>query len=187
MSAVLSKKIRRRASLASASGSVQPRILLVAMPDKASCFDRLLDIPNLGLCSIAGNIEDLTTNIRILDLAIRRKNIARIVERELEGNSPQLIGLSAMSFQYDSARRIARICKQWNRDVSVALGGYHATLMHREIAQGPDRRLFDFLVRGEGERVFHELVRAVASGSQDYAKIRGLSYRSGDGYRHNPP
>jgi len=163
------------------------KVLLMAMPDTASCFDRLLDIPNLGLCSIAGNIEDLTSNIRIMDLGVRRRNISRTVARELERTGPQLIGLSAMSFQYDSARRIARICKRWDRSVPVALGGYHATLMHRQIAEGADRRLFDFLIRGEGEVVFRELVQAIASGSKDYTGIRGLSYRSGEAYLHNPP
>lgn len=157
------------------------------MPDKASCFDRLLDIPNLGLCSIAGNIDDLTTDIRILDLSIRRKNITRVVEQELALGNPDVVGLSAMSFQYESARRIARICREWNPRVPVALGGYHATLMYREIAGGPDRRLFDFLIRGEGELVFRELVRTIASGSGGYSTIRGLSWRSGEAYRHNLP
>jgi radical SAM superfamily enzyme YgiQ (UPF0313 family) len=165
----------------------QPKVLLVAMPDKASCFDRLLDIPNLGLCSIAGNIEDLTTDIRILDLSIERRNITRIVTRELALTDPDIVGLSAMSFQYESARRIALICRQWKNEMPIALGGYHATLMYREIGDGPDRLLFDFLIRGEGEMVFHELLRTLASRSDSRAVIRGLSYRSGDGYLHNPP
>ena len=104
--------IQRIMSPQVAEPSKELKVLLFSMPDKASRFDRLLHIPNLGLCSIAGNIEDLTPNIRILYLAVRRRNIARIVERELERGSPQLIGLSAMSFQYDSARRIARICRK---------------------------------------------------------------------------
>ena len=165
----------------------QPKVLLIAMPDKASCFDRLLDIPNLGLCSIAGNIEDLTTSIRILDLSIRRRNIARVVERELALTDPDIVGLSSMSFQYQSARRIAGLCKQWKKGLPVALGGYHATLMHREIGSGPDRQLFDFLIRGEGELVFHELLRAFGTSTASYASIPGLSYRCGDRYLHNPP
>jgi anaerobic magnesium-protoporphyrin IX monomethyl ester cyclase len=165
----------------------QLKVLLIAMPDKASCFDRLLDIPNLGLCSIAGNIEDLTTDIRILDLSIHRRNIAKIVERELSLVDPDIVGLSSMSFQYDSAKRIARLCKNWKDEILVALGGYHPTLMYREIGDSPDRLLFDFLIRGEGELVFHELLRTLPTSSRSFESIKGLSYRSGYVYQHNPP
>lgn len=71
---------------------IQPKLLLIDMPDKASCFDRLIDMPNLGICSIAGNVEDLTNHIRILDLSLHRKNIARIVERELSVSDPDVVG-----------------------------------------------------------------------------------------------
>ena len=166
---------------------IQPKLLLIAMPDKASCFDRLIDMPNLGLCSIAGNVEDLTNHIRILDLSLHRKSIARIVERELSVSDPDVVGLSSMSFQYESAKRIARLCRHWKKGTLVALGGYHATLMYREIADSADGTMFDFLIRGEGERVFHELLLALKTPSGSFASIKGLSYRSADGFHHNPP
>jgi len=166
---------------------IQPKLLLIAMPDKASCFDRLIDMPNLGLCSIAGNVEDLTNHIRILDLSLHRKNIARIVERELSASDPDVVGLSSMSFQYESAKRIARLCRHRKKGTLVALGGYHATLMYREVADSADGTMFDFLIRGEGERLFHELLLAHKTPSGSFASIKGLSYRAADGFHHNPP
>src|SRR4030095_6848769 len=51
---------------------------------------------------------------------------------------------------------------------------------------GYDRHLFDYVVRGEGEAVFNELIRALDSHG-DLDAIAGLSYRRGDEFRHNLP
>ena len=42
------------------------RILLVSMPDTVSAFDGLVEYPNMGLCSIAGNLDDC--DVKVLDL-----------------------------------------------------------------------------------------------------------------------
>src|SRR5437868_13724504 len=42
----------------------------------------------------------------------------------------------------------------------------------------------DFIVRGEGEITFRELLRALET-QRGYDHIAGLSYRSADGFRHN--
>jgi radical SAM superfamily enzyme YgiQ (UPF0313 family) len=42
----------------------------------------------------------------------------------------------------------------------------------------------DFIVRGEGEIPFRDLLRALETGS-GYEMIAGLSYRHGDGFKHN--
>src|SRR5436189_25745 len=43
----------------------------------------------------------------------------------------------------------------------------------------------DFIVRGEGEITFRELLRAIEH-ETGYENISGLSYRSGKEFRHNP-
>jgi anaerobic magnesium-protoporphyrin IX monomethyl ester cyclase len=44
----------------------------------------------------------------------------------------------------------------------------------------------DFVVRGEGELTFRDLVRALDGGSA-FEQIAGLSYRDGNSWCHNPP
>jgi radical SAM superfamily enzyme YgiQ (UPF0313 family) len=61
-----------------------------------------------------------------------------------------------------------------DKGILGALGGYHATLMFREIADSADGTMFDFLIRGEGERVFHELLLALKNPSESVASIKGL-------------
>ena len=161
------------------------KILLIAMPDSASCFDHIMELPNLALCSLAGNLEG-RHDVRILDLVKHRRRAAQAVERQMREFDPDLVGISAMSFQIGSARNTAALCRAMKPDVITVLGGYHATIMWKEIGEGPDRDYFDFVVRGEGEAVFRSLVTALGR-SGDLDAIPGLSYRRGAEYRHNPP
>jgi anaerobic magnesium-protoporphyrin IX monomethyl ester cyclase len=161
------------------------KILLVAMPDSASCFDHIMELPNLALCCLAGNLEG-RHEVRILDLVKHRRRAAQALERQMREFSPDLVGISAMSFQIGSARKTAAVCKAMKPEVITVLGGYHATIMWKEIGEGFDRRLFDFVVRGEGEVVFNELVKTLDSHG-DLDAIAGLSYQRGEEYRHNLP
>src|SRR5438093_355017 len=81
------------------------RILLVAMPDTASSLDRVMKFPNLGLCSIAAQVPG--HEVRILDLVMRPKGVRRRVLEEGAAFAPDLVGYSAMSLQYATARALA--------------------------------------------------------------------------------
>ena len=86
-------------------------ILLMSMPDIFP-FHRTNNIqcPNLALASIAGNL-DSRHKVEIANLILKRKNVKRAVEKALKKTNPDLVGLSAMTFQYDTAFRIARHIK----------------------------------------------------------------------------
>ena len=154
------------------------------MPDTVSALDAVTRIPNLGLCSIAGNLEG--HDVRILDLVFHNRRIRRFLEDVVRDFQPDIVGMSAMSHQYASACLVSEICRRVKADIKTVLGGYHATLMHREIFAGDDAGLFDFIVRGEGEVTFGKLVNCLESSEEDFGDIPGLSCRADDGYRHNP-
>jgi radical SAM superfamily enzyme YgiQ (UPF0313 family) len=160
-------------------------VLLLAMPDTISALEPVMKVPNLGLCSIAGNLKGC--RVRVADLAFHPRGLARYVQGLLEEQQPDLIGLSAMSFQFASACRVAGICRSVLPAASIALGGYHASLMHEEIAAGPQAALFDFLVRGEGELTFRRLAGALSDGGSGLERIPGISFRTAGGFAHNPP
>jgi len=67
------------------------------------------------------------------------------------------------------------------------LGGYHATLFSETIAAGPDAKFWDFLMRGEGDFAFGELLNSIEAGGKGMENILGLSYKEEDHFRHNPP
>ena len=67
-------------------------------------------------------------------------------------------------------------------DVSVVVGGYDPSLAPEAYEACPD---VDFIVRGEGEQTFCELLRAVEAAGGVH-EVAGLSYRTPDGFRSNP-
>ena len=158
------------------------RILLVAMPDTSEVLSCSTFMPNLGLVSLAGQL--VGHQVRVLDLVAHRPKIRQPLLDQLRSFQPDLVGLSAMTFQFDTLLRIARFIRSTIPSVRLAAGGYHPTLMARELAADPSLPL-DFLIRGEGEASLVELVDALQTGRPPDA-VAGLSYRAPDGWRHNP-
>ena len=162
-------------------------ILLLSMPDIHPSFNpRRIAISNLALSSIAANLEK-KHEVFIGDLVLKRCNVKKAVLEALKIADPELVGLSAMSFQYDTALRIARFIKKNFPDIKIALGGYHATLMYEEITESKDGDYFDFIFRQEADLSFNELINALDQNKNDFCHILGLSFRSGDKFIHNAP
>ncbi|MEE9611001.1 MAG: radical SAM protein [Desulfatiglandales bacterium] len=160
-------------------------IVLMSMPD-VHVYNRggAWQGPYLGIASLAAHLEG--HNVVVADLIMRRRNVQRAVLKFLKKYHPQIVGLSAMTFQYHSARDIARLVRKVSPQTKIALGGYHATLMYEEIASGPDADAFDFIFRGEGELAFAEFVQAMEQGGS-YSEIKGLTYLANGSFVHNPP
>ena len=111
------------------------RILLVAMPDTAEVLDTSGVLPNLGLVSLAGQLGG--HEVRVLDLVAHRPKIRKPLLDQLESFKPELVGLSAMTFQFDTLVRVARFIRETDPSIRLAAGGYHATLMSRELTEDP--------------------------------------------------
>ncbi|MCF6155717.1 MAG: radical SAM protein [Candidatus Brocadia sp.] len=160
-------------------------ILLMSMPDCAPHFNaKRWKPPNLAISSIAGNIEG--HNVYIADLILRRDRVNETVRELIAKYRPDIVGLTAMSFQFATARRIASLIKGLNNNIKIVLGGYHATLMYDEICKSEESDPFDFLIRGEGDLCFHELVEAI-NGERAIEGICGVSFRNEGCFIHNPP
>jgi radical SAM superfamily enzyme YgiQ (UPF0313 family) len=160
------------------------KILLVAMPDAASCFDEVMQVPNLGLCSIAAHLEGHDT--KVLDLIIHYRRAKSVLLRHLEEFRPDVVGISAMTYQFESAKTAAELVKKFDPRIVTVLGGYHATLLYDEIMDGPGGGLFDCIVRGEGEETFPELMNVLGKKADGLARIAGLSFRDNGRAVHNP-
>ena len=162
------------------------KVLLISMPDVAPVIihEAAFHLPNLGIASLAGNL-DPEHEVYLVDLVRKRRSIKKYLTRIMRKYRPGLVGLSAMAWQYDTCVKIAHLLKELDPGVKIVIGGYHATLMHEEIAASPEARWIDFMIRGEGEESFRRLVNALAAGS-DLDDIAGLSHRRGNTFVHNP-
>jgi radical SAM superfamily enzyme YgiQ (UPF0313 family) len=97
-----------------------------------------------------------------------------------------VVGLSAMTFQFDTLLRVARLIHAFDPTIKLVAGGYHASLMAREVAADAEELPLDFMVRGEGEATLRELVTELEKPAPDLGGILGLSYRQGQEWIHNP-
>jgi radical SAM superfamily enzyme YgiQ (UPF0313 family) len=161
------------------------KILLIAMPDVASDGIARGQIgPNLALSSLAGNIDGC--EIQIADLVLKRKHIKRTILKIMKNFNPDIVGLSAMTFQYDTAVKISALLKGIKKEIKIVIGGYHASLMYKEIADTNHAGNFDFIVRGEGEFIFRDLLNGINQ-KLPFEDIKGLSFKRDGVFIHNPP
>lgn len=158
----------------------------MSMPDVAPLVihEAAIHLPGHGIACVGGNIDE-THDVYIVDLIRKRRQLKKYITRILLKIRPDIVGVSAMAWQYDTCIKIIRLIKNVLPDVKIAIGGYHATLMHEEIAALPESRLIDFMIRGEGEEAFRRLVNALA-GNGRMEHIPSLSYKNGSGFIHNP-
>ena len=126
-----------------------------------------------GYLRSAGYIDvtfvDAMTN-HLDDEAVR----ARIREA-----APDVVGVTAITPAIYRAEALLRVAKEVNPSVVTVLGGIHGTFMYPQVlAEAP---WIDVVVRGEGEQVFLNLVRAVDGGTwaRDRGSVRGIAYLEG--------
>jgi radical SAM superfamily enzyme YgiQ (UPF0313 family) len=153
------------------------------MPDS---FEHMAPVairmPNGALTSLAGNV-DRHHQVAVADLILVQRRVLETVERLVGDLRPDVVGLSVMTFQRRTAQRLIGHLRRWRPDLKVVVGGYDPSLA-AEAYTAPDSGL-DYVVRGEGEVTFRELLRALESGAPTRS-IAGLSWRAGDGFVHNP-
>src|SRR5262245_56676160 len=149
------------------------KILLLSMPDS---FEHMPEVvvrmPNGALSSLAGNV-DPHHEIAIADLILVQRRVRETVERLVSEMKPDVLGLSIMTFQRETARKIMTIVRKLHPAVRIVVGGYDPSMAPEEYFA--NSCVADFIVRGEGEITFRELLRAMENGRR-YA-IAGLSFR----------
>jgi anaerobic magnesium-protoporphyrin IX monomethyl ester cyclase len=159
-------------------------VLLLAMPDSFEHMPALtMRLPNGALGSLAGNV-DPHHRVSIADLILVQRRVPETLERLVAETRPDLVGLSVMTFQRETARRIVRFVRRLKPDVRTVVGGYDPSLAPEAYTDAESG--VDFIVRGEGEATFSALLRAL-EGDGRFEGIRGLSYRTPAGFVHNPP
>ena len=160
------------------------RALLVQNPATSPWIaQRQWEPPSVALATIAAQIDG--HDVRVADAVVWRKRAVKRFLDTLARLRPTVVGFSAMTFQYDTALRFAALARRFDPGVLTCLGGYHATLFAEEIAAAPDAGYWDFLVRGEGDLLFGELLDAVASKAADLGGILGLSWKRDGRFVHN--
>ena len=105
------------------------------------------------------------------------------IGREVAREKPDLVGISSPFSPYHrEAAACAREIKK-RLDVPVLMGGAHVSASPLTVLEDPN---VDYIIRGEGEKPFVELVRSLRSSGR-LEQVSGLGYRRGEDLVLNPP
>src|SRR3981081_3877344 len=156
------------------------QVLLLSMPDSFEHMPPVaIRMPNGALASLAGNV-DQHHRVAVADLILVQRRVRETVTRLVRELNPAVVGLSIMTFQRRTAARIIDLIRALKPDVKIAVGGYDPSLAFEAYGE----MNVDYIVRGEGEVTFRELLRALERGD-GFERICGLSYRGENGWAHN--
>jgi anaerobic magnesium-protoporphyrin IX monomethyl ester cyclase len=160
------------------------KILLLSMPDSFEHTPALaMRFPNGALASLAGNVDPHHT-VSIADLILAQRSVRDTVTRLVATLQPDVVGLSVMTFQRKTARKVMALVRSLRPAATIVVGGYDPSLApaaYEDAGSG-----VDVIVHGEGDLTFRELVRALEAGRSPDT-IAGLSYRDGNRFVRNPP
>src|SRR5258706_9408997 len=99
-------------------------ILLLSMPDS---FEHTAPVtmrmPNGALGSLAGNL-DPHHDVAIPDLVLVQREVRETVERLVRERKPDVVGLSVMTFQRRTAKRLIALIRQTRPEGRSVVGGY---------------------------------------------------------------
>ncbi|OPX32140.1 MAG: hypothetical protein B1H40_02955 [Candidatus Latescibacteria bacterium 4484_181] len=131
------------------------------------------NLPPLGLAYLASVLREDAHQVEIADLEVEPG-------RKVDFSRYDLVGITSLTPQYSRALELARLAKK--EGIHVVMGGYHVSFQDQEaLSTG----VVDYVVRGEGEHVFRELVNCLELGRK-VDDVPGISFMK-DGHLFRNP
>ncbi len=125
------------------------------------------------LASIIGRLGHRTTALTIRD--------PRLPDSITEWK-PDLVAFGCTTGFHRKYHEVAREIRRRLPGIPIACGGAHATFFPEDF---DDRDYIDYLVKGEADLAFPELLEAL-EGRRAFEDVGNLRYRAGGGIRQNP-
>jgi len=95
------------------------------------------------------------------------------IKKRIEKESPDLVGLTTLSVDAQSAYKVAEIAKNVNPKTIVIMGGSHATCAPNLVLANPN---IDYVVMGEGEYTIVEFLKTLEN-KGDMSKVKGIAWK----------
>jgi radical SAM superfamily enzyme YgiQ (UPF0313 family) len=141
-------------------------------------YTQMTHLHPLGLMYVAtgarrGGYNDIT----ILDMKVDDLRVPGAARR-LEELKPDVIGLTAMTYEAGCLHALAAEMKKRLPNCIIVAGGPHPSVAADDVMK--DRNV-DFCVRGEGEATFPALLDALRAGATDFSEVMGIVWRKSTG------
>jgi len=139
--------------------------------------------PSMGLAAIAAIAERAGYPVKIIDCEALNYSYEDL-EKEIKLLRPDVIGIQTFCNTINRALEIGKIVKEKiNPEIKIILGGVQATLFPEEYIKN---KHVDFIVIGEGEIVFENLLNALENKQTDFSNILGLVWKKNNEPIINP-
>ena len=116
--------------------------------------------PPLGLLYIAGYLlQNTRHDVSVVDTQVDELSYSQL-EAKVREVKPDVVGVTALTLTLLDVLKTVTLVKKVNADIKVVLGGPHVHIYPEETIQLPG---VDFIVLGEGETTFTELLEAMVA------------------------
>ncbi|HIC42921.1 MAG TPA: radical SAM protein [Sulfurimonas sp.] len=131
----------------------------------------------LGLLCVAAMLKDFEdVECQLIDCSARNFGYPELHE-SIKSCNPDLVCMSALTFSLLDVRKSAHVAKEACPNTKICLGGVHVNLFPAETL---NLKEVDYIVHGEGEKPFREMVRALKDGNIEAIKsVEGVGCKVG--------
>lgn len=162
------------------------KVLLINLPEEKSTADTFTPdyalgsfslYPPLGLLYVATAVKDFYP-IEVLDVVAMQYTLKQIVE-EVVKKAPTVLGISCQTLRLYPMREIIRGVKANLPEIIIVIGGPHTAIYPIETVNLPG---VDFVIIGDGEGPFKNLLDALSKGNVNSLKKRvGVAFKDENG------
>ncbi len=160
--------------------------ILKFAPEEAKRFiHKKLIGPPLGLLTIAAAVKDHDVTVfdtkGEYDLVPDTPALNMLVLTLLEKHQPDLVGVTAITSEFDFCIEICRTVKQYDPSILTVAGGLHATLCPGDFTDPA----FDIVIPGQCPHIFRNVVRKKERGGS-LSSIPGILINTAAGLKRTP-
>lgn len=174
------------------------KILLLVPPCSLPMGKLKVTVPPLGLGYIAAVLEKEGYLVEILDATVEgfrqevRIDHKRIryglsygqIKEIIKEFNPDVAGISCHSTsQFENSLDTCKAVREVNKKIITILGGIHPSTFPYQILE--ENEVVDFIVIGEGEYTFRDLLTSLNKPNSNFLNIDGLAYRVDSGIKAN--
>jgi radical SAM superfamily enzyme YgiQ (UPF0313 family) len=141
------------------------KVLLIQPPPGANSFVAKSGVPEpLALEILAATINH--HDVKIFDMRLDKQTL----RNQLEDFQPDVVGVGCLTAGYYECINLLEAVKQVDPNIITVVGGHHPTVMPQDFIDA----FTDYIVIGEGEATFHELVDTLEL-KRDITEVKGIA------------
>jgi len=134
-----------------------------------------ISVPPMGIYYVGAMLKEHNYDVEILNWHDINQT-PQLIRETLADKKPDVIGFSILHANRWGGIEIARIAREIHQDVKIVFGGIGATFLWEHFLTHFNE--IDFIVRGEGEYTFLDLVKCIEDEADVCLKdIRGIAFR----------